>query len=277
MTAARVAVVSRSRRWLHVRARALLALAVVALVVFCVVGVKSVLSGGPPRPALVPARPGVELPAWGLAGDFARAYLTWDARDVRAYAQGLARFIGAAAASAAQLPARGAQRVAWVQPLQTRADGPGRLVVVVEAQTDHGIVYLAVPVAEGPGGLSVAGWPALVGAPAVVPLDASRAGGGRSVSDGALRTVVTRALGNFLTGDGGNLQADLDPAAVVSLPPRPLTDVHVDSVVWQAAGTVAADVHATDHAGVRYALRYELDVVKRDRWYVLAIHTNPRN
>jgi hypothetical protein len=204
-----------------------------------------------------------------------RAYLSWDAADANAHVRALSRFIGDQASTAEELPARGGERVLWAEPVQARPDGAGRQVVVVEAQTDRGLLYLAVPVADQSRGWSVAGWPALVGAPAIVASDPTQ-DAGRPIGDAALRQVVARALANYLRGDASDLQADLDPAAVVSLPPRPLSGLRVDRVVWQAPGTAAAEVHASDGSGVTYALRYELDVVHRDRWYVLAIHTNPR-
>jgi hypothetical protein len=265
----------RSRRWLRARARALPVVVALAAVVLSALGLKSLVAGRAPASVVAAPPSGRALPSWALAVDFARAYLSWDVADPGTHLRALSRFVGGQASIAEELPARGSQRVLWAQAVQSRPDGPSRQVVVVEAETDHGLVYLAVPVAYGNHGWSVAGWPAVVGEPAIVVGDPSQENG-QAVADASLREVVSRALGNYLKGDAADLQADLDPAAVVSLPPHPLSGLRVDSVVWQAPGTVAVDVHASDALGVTDALRYELDVVRRDRWYVRAIHTDPR-
>jgi hypothetical protein len=149
----------------------------------------------------------------------------------------------------------------------------GAWVITVAADTNRGVRYLAVPVQRRGGFLEIPSPPALVGPPATRAATDQRQE--PAVEDGALREVVTRALGNYLAGRVGDLKADLAPAAVVSVPGDPLHLDGVDGVTWSARGTVAVLVRASERSGPQYPLRYELDVVRRDRWYVLAIETNP--
>ena len=143
------------------------------------------------------------------------------------------------------------------------------------AQTSTGVVYLAVPVSRGPRGfLRVDAPPAIVGSP---PIDrAHEDPAEREVEDGRLVSVVERALRNYLAGARTNLVADLAPDAVVSLPAEPLDVVAVDPPTWAVHGrTVAALVTARRPNGVELQLRYELEVVRRDRWYLRSIGTDP--
>jgi hypothetical protein len=80
---------------------------------------------------------------------------------------------------------------------------------------------------------------------------------------------------NYLAGQRTNLLADLDPAAVVSLPTTVLDVRSVRSITKAADDRVAVEVAAADDAGIQWTLRYELTVVHRDRWYVRAIEPDP--
>ena len=97
----------------------------------------------------------------------------------------------------------------------------------------------------------------------------------RDVEDEQLRTVAERALRNYLGAERPNLLADLDPAAVVSLPETPLRVESVDELTWAGRDRVAAELRARAQ-GAALTLRYELAVVRRERWYVRAIQTDPR-
>jgi hypothetical protein len=123
------------------------------------------------------------------------------------------------------------------------------------------------------GFLVVPRYPALVGPPVSDPGAAPAEE--RDVSDGALRAVAERAVTNYLAGQRDNLLADLHPAAVVSLPPALLDVRSVRSITKAAGDRVAVEVSAADDAGIQWTLRYELAVVRRDRWYVRAIEPDP--
>jgi hypothetical protein len=144
-------------------------------------------------------------------------------------------------------------------------------VAAVAGGTTH---YLAVPVRRDDRGfLYVPAFPALVGAPATTTRAA--AVDEPELIDGQLRSVVSRALANYLARESRNLRADLDRAAVVTLPPRALRLISVDRLTRARPGWVAAEVSVTDPEGVELTLRYELELVRRDRWYVRAIGPNP--
>jgi hypothetical protein len=64
----------------------------------------------------------------------------------------------------------------------------------------------------------------------------------REVGDGALRAVTERALTDHLAGQRTNLLADLDPAAVVSLPTTRLVVRSVRSITKAAGDRVAVEV-----------------------------------
>jgi Conjugative transposon protein TcpC len=237
----------------------------------------------PPRPA--PERTEVaaateDLAAQGYAQLFARAYLTWEANNPEAHVRALSSFVGPGmeAGAGLQLPSGGEERVLWTQVVQQRAGAPGERVYTVAAQTDaQGLVYLSVSIARSAnGGVQLAGYPAFVGAPASAP--ARLAGGLREVEVPALRTVVERALRNYLAASGTELAADLARGAPVSLPEQPFTLESVQQLDWSAegGGAVLAVVQAQDERGAGYTLAYELDVSQlAGRWQVDAIQMDP--
>jgi hypothetical protein len=167
--------------------------------------------------------------------------------------------------------------VQWAEVVQARESQPGVHVYTVAAQTDTaGLVYLAVPVGRARGGsLRLAGYPAFVGPPATSPSNAEPRL--REVTDGALTTVVTRGMRNYLSASSGELAADLTAQARVSPPGLSLSLDSVQRIDWAADGTsVLATVQAHDGRGVQYALTYELDVVRQQgRWEIAAIEMDP--
>lgn len=239
----------------------------------------------PPRPVQARAgrtAPPPDLAAQGYAQLFARRYLTWDASDPEAHQRALAPFLGVGmeAGAGLQPPPNGEEQVQWTAVVQERAAAPAVHVYTVAAQTDtDGLVYLTVPIGRASGGaLELAGYPAFVGAPASTPGAAASAGGSREVSDPALRTVVERALRNYLAGAGAELAADLTGAARVSLPAQPLSLEAMQRLDWspEGGGAVSATVQAQDARGARYTLAYTLDVVLlAGRWEVAAIQMDP--
>ncbi len=239
----------------------------------------------PPRPpAPVRAGPAVsppDLAAEGFAQLFARRYLTWEADDPEAHQRALAPFVGAGMEPGAGLqpPSGGEEQVQWTEIVQERIAAVGALrVYTVAAQTDTaGVVYLTVGVVRArDGAVTLAGYPAFVGAPASGP--ASAGGRLREVADQALQTVVERALRNYLAASGAELAADLTSDARVSLPAQALSLQALQRLDWslEGGGAVSAVVQAQDRRGTRYTLAYELDVaLVAGRWEVAAIQMDP--
>lgn len=236
----------------------------------------------PPRPAAVPAALPAAPPdraAEGYASLFARRYLTWNAAEPQASQRGLASFVGGGIepAGGLQLPPTGEQRVEWDEVVQEREPATGEHVYTVAVQTDAaGLLYLTVGVVRGRnGGLSLAGYPAFVGAPASAPAQPSAHL--REVGDPGLVTVVERALRNYLNASTGELAADLTSGARVSLPGLALNLESVQRLDWSPGGeSVLAVIQAQDRRGAQYTLTYELDVAdEKGRWEVSAVQTDP--
>lgn len=253
-------------------------LAIVALVLLAAVGVKATIAPRATRaPATRPPTVGVpDITEQGFAQAFTRAYLSWDAAQPDQHQRQVAAFISASldGDGGLQMPPRGQQQVLWTAAIQDLPDAHGDRSITVAAQTTRQLLYLAVPVHRTSRGfLVVPRYPALVGPPVSDP-DAATVEE-RDVTDDALRAVAERAVTNYLAGERTNLLADLDPAAVVSLPTTVLQVRSVRSITKAAANRVAVEVVADDRAGSQWTLRYELAVVHRDRWYVRAIEPEP--
>lgn len=259
-------------RW-AARAPRLVALALAA--VLGAAGLRAALAP-PDSPRLVIRhQAGGGLAAQGFAQSFARAYLSWDARRPGERERRLAGMVSTALDPGAGYapPESGSERVRWTAAV---GDQPGALgrTVLVAVETSRRLVHLAVPVARDERGrLVVAHYPALVGGPAAAP-DVEQPAG-HEVADGELRAVVARALGNYLEGEASNLRADLAPGAEVSLPDAPLGLRSVEEITEAGPGRVAALALAEERGGGQLTLRYELRVVRRDRWYVRSIAINP--
>lgn len=268
----------------------------------------------PPRPAALAHEralaPAQDLAAEGFAQLFARRYLTFKTNEPEARQRALAPFAGpnVEAGFGVQPPPTGGQQVLWTEVVQERVVGPDERIYTVAVQTTTsafpqaeasglgqaaasgggqtvgagqteaaGLVYLAVAVARTPDGvLRIAGYPAFVGAPAAAA--ASIPAGASEVTEPLLRTVVERALRNYLAGSSSDLAADLSAAASVSLPSAPLTLEALQHLTWspEGAGAVVATVQAQDPHGARYTLAYDLDVVQvAGRWEIAAIEMDP--
>jgi hypothetical protein len=236
----------------------------------------------PPTPAaprvLSPVQ-GFDRAAEGFATLFVRRYLSWAAGAPASAASGLAPpgFPEGETGLAPAPPASSEQHVEWAEVVQARSAGGGVHVYTVAAETDTaGLLYVTVDVARAHGGaLALAGYPALVGAPAAASArPASRLA---EVAEPALQTVVERGLRNYLAGSRGELEADLAPWARVSLPSLPLRLESVARLDWSAdRRSVSVLVHVHDPRGVRYALAYELDVTREQgRWEIAAVQTDP--
>jgi len=266
-----------SLRNARMRARIPRVVATVFVALLSATGVRVILSGPPQAPAArTIVAPSGDQGATSFAEAFTRAYLTWDGDDPDARERDLKAFLGSGldADGGVQPTAGQSQSVSWTSVLGARREGTRRLVTVM-AQTSSGVTYLNVPVQRDRRGfLAVAGYPAIVGPPAV---DADQQQPAEDeVEDGALKTVVTRALTNYLAANQRNLLADLTPDAVVSLPSAALKLRQVDEVTWvKPRRRVAVQVQAQDDHGTAWTLRYELDVLQRDRWYVRSLQVNP--
>ena len=250
---------------------------VLALLVLAAVGVKATLA---PRTPTVETRPSSDtdrdIMEHGFAQSFARAYLSWDARQPDHHHQQVAPFLAESldGDGGLQIPARGDQQVLWSTAVQAQVDAHGDRLVTVAVQTTRQLVYLAVPVHRTSRGfLVVPRYPALVGPPVSDPGAATDQE--RDVTDEGLRTVAERAVTNYLAGERTNLLADLDRGAVVSLPTARLDVRSVRAITKAARDRVAIEVSTADTTGVGWTLRYELAVVRRDRWYVSAIEPEP--
>jgi hypothetical protein len=251
---------------------------VVCAVVLSLLGARSLARGAPSAARPVPALSGVRTlsAASGFAEAFARAYLTWDALRPENHAVALAPFVGPDVDVDAGLPVpvSGRSRVTWTATVGETATDPGRSVVTVAVAVDGDprLRYLAVPVSSTGAGLAVADYPALVGRPA--PAQA-QGRSGDDIDNPGLATVARRALANYLSGEVGNLQADLAPGAQLTPPAEHLALDDVVSLQWADRGRsrVSAVVVARNRTtDVAYTLRYELRVARRDRWYVAEIN-----
>lgn len=264
--------VTRSLWRARAAARAPKALAVATIAVLCLVGLRSALAAPSRVSGSARTVASQNLAAESFAEAFARAYLTWDGSE--RHARRVAAFVSDDfdAGAGLSLP-RHRQQVLWTSVVQDRPVAGNRREVTVAVDTNAGPYYLSVPVEREEHGLVVPNYPALVGAlPAATH---SAASDEPEVEDTGLRSVVRRAVTNYLAREGVNLRADLDPSAVVALPPRALAVHDVDAITWAGARRVAVQVRA-EGVGATWALRYELDVVRRERWYVRSIDTNPR-
>ncbi len=245
------------------------------LALLAAAGLRSVVRPGvtPPAPRVTEAAG--DLGAEAFAQSFVRAYLTWSGDDSDAHQQSLSNFLPTAVTDGGPLVAPGpnAEQVRWTAAVKDVPRPSGDRLVEVEADTSRGDRYVEVPVASAAGFLYVAGYPSLVGPPATTT--SATPPSEDDVSDPDLTAVVHRALSNYLDGQAVNLRADLTPDAVVSLPPAPLTVRSFDALTWAAPGLAAASVTAVDGDGTTWSLRYELSVVRRDRWYVAAVGVNP--
>lgn len=269
--------VSRSARTTRALAQGprILVLGVVGLL--AIAGARAAIAGPgtPPAPARATA-PGGNLSAQGFAQAFARAYLTWDGRDPERHVAQVRPYVSQILDPGAGLrpPDRGSQQVLWTAALADRPMSERIRVVTVAAQTTSSLVHLAVPVQrDARGFLVVPRYPAIVGPPVSDPGQA--VAGEDDVEDAALRAVATRTVTNYVEGERDNLRADLDRGAVVSLPAAALKVRSVQSVTSAGAGRVAVTLAAEDVDGAEWTLRYELSVVRRDRWYVRAISIDP--
>jgi hypothetical protein len=221
-----------------------------------------------------------DAPSRAFALQFARAYLSYDAKRPAARGRALAPFLSDAVdAEAGFLAARGSQEVIWAEVASDqRALTGGRALTIAAAISTQPLpVYLTVTVAHDRGGpVSLVGYPAFVGAPAISPNAPSVSHS--AVEDDQLTAVIARALRNYLGGSAQNLKADLAPGAAVTLPTLSLRLRSLGRVEWLGRSgnrAVLATVEASDARGATYTLAYELGIAIRDRPYIDFIEVIP--
>ena len=219
----------------------------------------------------VAAAPVARVDVNGFAQAFARAYLTIDRAQVDGHAEALRPFLGGDIDPDAGLSTDGrtTTRVTWTAAVGQDQVARDRTVVTVAAALDGQpqLHYVAVPVDRtGDGALVVDAFPSFVGPPRrATHFEAPNQ---EDVQDAALLAVSKRALANYLAGAAQNLSADLDRGVALSTPGERLALQGVDSTTWAGPGRVDVQLVARGAGGETYTLRYELAVVKRDRWYV---------
>ncbi|MGH2869396.1 MAG: conjugal transfer protein [Solirubrobacteraceae bacterium] len=265
-----------SLRLQRIQARAPRVLAGLLLSVLCIAGTKSLIRGQPPQLRPVSHRPVYDLGAAAFAQSFAAAYLTWSASDPTARANALKPFLSTSFdPDAGMQPARGSSETVQSTEVAEQSHTAGVTNVVLIAQTSTGIRYLSVPVARDPQGLLyIRSYPAFVGPPASDPQAVAPTL--TPIDDAALQGVLSRALGNYLSGQAGNLRADLAPSAAVSLPSPSLTMNQIYAYSWLVPGrTVSVRLTASDQSHDNFTLTYQMTVVKQDRWYVQSIQFDP--
>lgn len=247
------------------------------IAILALAGIRAIVAGPPP----VPPAPKVEAPgdlaAESFAEAFTRAYLSWDPAAPEQRDERIATYVsGELDAGAGLSPAQNtAQEVQWTATVGDRRDGPRRRTITVQAQTTADLVYLTVPVERDKRGfMFVAGYPALVGAPAVNTAASARIE--PEVEDTGLDAVARRAITNYLAGELVDLRADLAPNASVSLPERKLRVTSIDEVTWAKQNErVAVLLNARGEDKSLWTLRYELSVHRTDRWYVRSVSVDP--
>jgi hypothetical protein len=271
---------TQSLRALRLRALAPRMLLYGLVAILSLAGVRSILTPRQvqrsPAPKHVTST-GPDFAAITFAQAFARAYLTWSAADPTARQQALAPYLSQTMDTAGGLtPGNGtSESVAWTSVAGDTSVN-GRIDVTIAAQTNHGLLYLNVPVAQdSSGSLAIDAYPALIGPP---PTDPSLATTVQPpVQDQALAAVIERALANYLSGASTNLAADLAPGAVASVPERSLRLQAMDELTWIRQGSeVLAQLTATDSSGDTWTLDYQVGVVElQGRSYVRSIQVDP--
>lgn len=257
--------------------------AVVALV--AVRGVGDIVAGDEPatdRPVRV-AGGVVDGQARAFAISFVRSYLSPPGGG-RPAAGFLADGLGDRAADSVPPRGPGAQ-VAWAMVVREASLGGSRALVTVAAFLADGRVrYVAVPIArDARGRPSVFDLPSFHGPPPAgtappatpVPLDGPHAG--------ALADLAGRFVRDYVAGSGsGRLSYLTEPGSEITPLDGDLEVAEVEDVAQADSDsgrlrTLVVSVRVRDReTGGVYPLAYRLEVVRRDRWYVAAVHGGPR-
>jgi len=270
----RVEVLTRPAWRVTLGARAPRIVAGALAAVLMIAGLRAIVAGPPAPPPAPEAPPAVDGGAEAFAEGFVRSYLSWEPDRPEVRDAELAAYASSELDAGAGLePSERPQSVDWSAVVGSQTTGP-RTTVTVTARAGGRTWHLAVAVTrDAKGFMAVAAYPAIVGPPPTAT--GQRMAEEGDVADGELATVAQRAVRNYLAGERDNLAADLDPSAVVSLPVQPAEVETIDGITRAGRGRVAVALTAR-LSGARMELRYEVAVVKRERWYVRAIETDPR-
>ena len=259
----------------HRRARLAARLPRLALLAVCAVlsaaGLRA-LTAAPSAPIATATAPTASssLPAEAFAEAFARAFLTWEAKEPEARAQALRRFAPGVAAdveTGSGAPVAD-QSVLWSTVADSGAVRGGRRVTVLAATTNGAVALSVNVVGTSMADLRVDRPPAIVGA--TPPAQKSEEPLGEPVDDDGLGATVRRALRHYLGGSRDELVADLLPGAHVVLPEPRLSLVAIDDLVWaRPRRSVVAVVRARPDGGGELRLGYEVGVAREaGRWFV---------
>ena len=262
------------------------------VVVLLLRGTASVLEPRRPAPAVQEPRttsvPWPDDDARAFAADFARAYLTYSPKDPDASARAVRSFAAPGLGDSIAPEYDGEaprQAVASVTVARiARLDARHALVTVAVAVEDATEMrYLTVPVArDAAGGLVVSDLPSFAAAPARASVEDAVTDPLPVSERPAIEPVVSRFLRAYLAGDASGLEY-LVPAGVRIAAPslrHQLVDVVDLALAAPVSGRerlVLASVRARDAAtGAVFSLRYQLRLVRQDRWYVAAVNDTTR-
>ena len=253
----------------------------IAVAVVLVRGLGAIVSD----PAGTPAGRGAQIAAVRFPDDEARAFAV---RFVSAYLDGggVARFLADGLSDrAAVVPPRGpGARVAWATVAREASLGGARALVTVAALRRDGTSrYVTVPVARDErGGLVVSGLPSFSAPPPRASVDGDDVEPLAGAGAQAITELAERFLREYVAGaDRAALAYLLLPGVEVAPLPAGLRLVSVDALDQTTATTgrrrsVIASVRVREsRSGAVYPLAYQLEVERRDRWYVAAVAGGP--
>lgn len=232
----------------------------------------------PPQAVIVerPMAGAPDLPAQLFAQDFAAAYLSYDAEQPDRRIRALEAF------SEDNLwgytpPAAGSRVVTRTAVEQVYPKPDDQALYVIAANTSTGLAHLSVTVGRDENGaLRIVGLPALVGSAARAMATEAPRSSSSDVDDAALKTVVERAMRNWLAHSTADLEADLSPDAQIALTDETYELDHLISLEDLNDGSVRSTVVVVARSGEQLTLAYDVNVEKRaDRWTVSAIQVLP--
>ena len=257
--------------------RALLWLLVIVLLVR---GLASLLASDRAAPPTVVKPLAHSISTWpddearAFAADFARAYMTAPTPSLERYVSpDLASTIAPEFGTDSRQHV-GAVTVARVAPL-----GPSQALITVAAAVGDDTRYLAVPIArDARGGLVVTDLPSLVGPPARAVVAESPSYDSIDSSERpAIEDVLNRFLTAYLAGDARGLDYLVPPGTRISALGQKYELLGITSLLLAAPPKermreLWASVRARDmQSRAIYGLRYRLQLVRDDRWYVAAV------
>jgi len=227
--------------------------------------------------------------ARAFAVEFARTYLSYSPRHPGRYARELLPFVSPQVTSSVvpRFAHRGSRQVVQnaVVARAVSASDDRALITIAASVVSRGVTtrYLTVPVArDARGGLVVFALPSFSAPPArgEVQLPDPEPLSGSDTA--AMQDVLTRFLRAFLAGRSADLGYFVPPGTRIDAVSQRYELAGVDSVEQLGAGggrrrVVLVSVRARDvRSRAVYALRYELRLVRRDRWYVAAVNATPK-